>query len=205
MGVPVIIKHMYNAEDVANGYAQVMENTDTIYNQTFYNDALTHGVGIASTGTSSFEWFDPTGNIVTGTVSPGPGYTAAPMYRGYGPGYLCYAILPDVPEDVFKLTPQGTLLRIQSARVNLPWYPQAGDNDLLIIAEIDPWERVIATHERFQLKQVSPISIHGADRLGRREYSLPPAGGNRLWVGQVCEMSRVPETDSNIYTVEVDR
>jgi hypothetical protein len=205
MGTPVILKHLYNAEDVNNGFAITGGNQDPVYGQTFYNDAITSGTGFASLETKWDEWISPTGDLVVQDTSPGAGYTQAPKYRGYGPGYLCYAILPDVPEDVWKLTVQGNLFRTQQARVQLPWYPLSGDNDLMIICEIDPWERVIATHERYQLKQVNPISMHGADRLGRREFSLPPAGGDRLWVGQYCEASRVPETDATIMGVPTDR
>jgi hypothetical protein len=206
MGVPVIIKHMYNAEDVANGYAIDGANQDPVYGQTFYNDAITNGVGFASVETSPTEWISPTGSLVVDQpTSPGMGYVNAPKYRGYGPGYLVYAILPDVAEDVWKLTVQGNLFRTQQARVQLPWYPLAGDNDLMIVCQLDPWENVVGTYERFQLKQVQPISMRGADRYGIREFSLPPAGGDRLWVGQYCEANRVRENDTTIYGVETNR
>ena len=61
---------------------------------------------------------------------------------------------------------------------------------------------VIDTHERYQAKRTSPISIRGRDNKGRREYSADH--GNRHVVNQDFEMNLLPET-SVLYQVEADR
>src|SRR4051812_1540830 len=102
MGTPIIAKHMYNDRDVKNGIAIVSPNWSTTYRQPRANDPISHGVGFVSVETQPGEWVSPDGRLVIADVSPGVGYTAAPKYRGYGPGYLTYVMFPDVAEDVFR-------------------------------------------------------------------------------------------------------
>lgn len=202
-GSPVIIKHMYNDMDVAAGIAQKSVNMDLTYGQTRHSDPVSHGIGYASVELSPNEWLSPDGRtIVTNNSSPGVGYTQAPKYRGYGPGYLVYAILPDVAQDVFKLNEVGALIRVQEAQVQMGWFPQVSDNDLITICRIDEAEHVVETYERYLAKMTNPVSMRGLDRKGRRELSED--FGNRHIVDQWFEMALVPARDS-LYDVEMDR
>lgn len=208
VGTPVILKRMYTIADTEgdNPPAKRSPAMDPIYQQTLANDPLSYGVGFVSMETQDGEWYDPaTGKLYISDVRPHTTYLPAPKYRGYGPGFLCYVILPDRPEDVFKLDPRGALIQLQSATVQLPWWPQVGDNDLMVTVSLDEAGRVIEDFERFQLKQVVPITMRGEDRRGAREFPVN-TGGNRYWIGQQCEVSPVPESANNpIYNVEIDR
>jgi hypothetical protein len=216
MGTPVLLKHMYTIQDVEKGIAEPSVGLDTIYQQPIHDDQLSYGIGYVSVEKSTRgEWIKPATETEPAELviqeEPEPEWEAAPLYRGFGPGYLTYAILPDAPEDVYKLTEEGALIRTQIARLNLPWYPQVGDNDLLITCEIDGSENILQTFERYQLKQVSPTTMRGAaalqrDGYGRRETDTAnlTAGGNRHLVSQQAESSLIPKTDP-IYLVEVDR
>lgn len=201
-GSPVILKHMFSDRDVQEGTAIASPNFSQTYKQGRHDDPISHGVGYVSVETMAGEWVSPVGELVVASISPGAGYTPAPKYRGYGPGYLAYAILPDVSQDFFKLTETGALIRVQQAQAQMGWYPSVNDNDLLIIAELDNSENVIATHERFLLKQTSPASMRGLDRKGRREANED--FGNRHLTDQNYEMTLIPKFDV-LYNVEVDR
>lgn len=208
-GTPIIVKHMYNDRDRKEGRAVPSPNLSSVYGQTRHDDPLSHGIGFvgAENGvmiTSSDEWYDTTGRdltIKTGAL-PGANWAPAPKYRGFGPSYLTYGILPDVSEDVFKLTETGVLIRTQTARVQMGWYPEVNDNDLLVIVQIDEAERVVDSYERFQLKMTTPASMRGLDRKGRKEYTED--FGNRHITDQSFEMTLIPQTDK-LYDVEIDR
>lgn len=205
MGTPVIVKHMYNIRDVEKGIAKKSPTWDDIYAQERHKDPFSHGVGFVSVEESSNEWIHPqTGQIVISSTSPGAGYVKAPKYRGYGPGYLTFAILPDVAEDMFKLDEAGAFIRIQSARAKMAWFPEVNDNDLLILAELDGREQVTDTHERYKLKQTTQITHRGLNRRGKRYPNETMDYGNQLAINQVFELALVPPGDS-VYAVEVDR
>lgn len=205
MGTPVIIKHMYNAGDVRKGLAKKSPTWDDVYGQERHKDPFSHGVGYVSIEDSDNEWIHPvTGALVISETNPGAGYIKAPKYRGYGPGYLTFAILPDVAEDMFRLDESGALIRIQNARAKMGWYPQVNDNDILILAELDGREQVVDTHERYKLKQTTQVTHRGLNRRGRRYPNEPMDFGNQLAINQVFEMALVPENDV-VYNVEVDR
>lgn len=201
-GTPVILKHMYNDQDVEDGIAEASPNRDNIYGQSRRDDPLSFGIGYVSIEKSDNEWLSPEGIIIVSDISPGSGYQKAPKYLGYGPGYLTYAILPDVSQDLFKITEQGVFIRIQEATVQMGWFPEVNDNDLLVIAQIDRSENVISTRERFVLKQTSPASIRGLDRLGRQEYTED--FGNRNVTDQSFQMTLVPDSDVKM-NVPIDR
>lgn len=202
LGTPVIVKHRFNIEDVQKGWAIESSNYDPVYGQARALDPLSHGVGFVSQELSADEWISPDGSeIVTSNTNPG-GYTQAPKYRGFGPGYLTYAITPDAAFDFFKLTPEGAMLKIQSAQCTAPWFPDMNDNDLLIQVELDAVGNLVETKERFELKQQNPVTMRGTDRRGRRETGSE--GGNRHVVNQVFEMALIPVTNV-LYNVEVDR
>lgn len=204
-GTPVLLKRMYTAEDADNGVAVVSPTRDSVYGQsTHVTDDLSYGVGYVSAETQDGEWYDPaTGELYISDDQPDETFLPAPRYRGYGPGFLTYAILPDRPEDTWKLTPQGALTRQQQAMVQLPWWPQVGDNDLLITCQLEPNGLIAETFERYQLKMVTPITMRGSDRLGEREFVVN-AGGNRYWIGQQAEMTKIPTHDI-VYQLETDR
>jgi hypothetical protein len=210
LGTPLLIKRMYTIEDVENGDAIEAPTMDDIYKQSTYRtDSLSHGVGYVSVETQPGEWYGtPPGGVrpelYVSESQPYPNYLPAPKYRGYGPGFLTYAILPDRPEDQWKLSEQGALIRTQTATVQLPWWPLVGDNDLIIVSELDSNGRIVQTYERYQLKMTSPITMHGRDRLGRQEFGGVNSNNNRYWVGWQAEMTLVPYPDE-IYNLEVDR
>lgn len=205
LGTPILLKRMYTVEDKEDGVAVEAPTMDDIYKQaTYYTDALSHGVGYVSPETQPGEWYDPaTNDLYISDSQPDPSYLPAPRYRGYGPGFITYAIFEDRPEDQWKLTEQGALVRQQTAMIRLPWWPQVGDNDLIIMVDLNPNGQIAQTYERYQLKSVAPVTFHGLDRRGNREFNVN-AGDNRYWVGQSAELTKVPSNDP-LYSVEVDR
>ncbi len=203
VGTPVVVKHMYNDQDVTEGRAIESTTFASAYGQARHDDPMSYGVGFVSAELSTNEWFNAdTGELRTQTLTPGTGWVLAPKYRGFGPGYLTWIIEPDVAEDMFKITDQGVLIKTQTATAQAPWYPEINDNDLLTNVIIDRQHNIISTHERFQCKMSSPVSIRGHQRHGRREYTED--GGNRFVVGQQFEMALVPRTDV-LYLVPMDR
>lgn len=205
MGTPVIVKHMYNIEDVEDGIAKKSPTWDDIYAQERHDDPFSHGVGFVSVENSDNEWINPiNGQIVVSNSSPGAGYVIAPKYRGYGPGYLTFAILPDVAEDMFKLDESGALIRVQNARAKIGWYPEVNDNDLLILATLDGREQVVDTHERYRLKQTTQITHRGLNRRGVRFPGEAMDYGNQVTINQSFELALIPPNDV-IYHVEIDR
>ncbi len=211
IGTPILIKRMYTIEDVENGNAIKASSMDDTYEQpTYAYDEISYGVGLVSVETQPGEWYgvppggDPTSpELISSPTAPYPNFKPAPRYRGYGPGFLTYAILPDRPEDQWKLTEQGALIRQQTAMAQYPWWPQLGDNDIVIIVTLDPSGRIAQTHERYQLKMVSPITMHGIDNKGYREFEMN-TNSNRYVVGQQSELTKIP-TDDQLYQLEVDR
>jgi hypothetical protein len=212
VGTPVLLKRMYTLEDVENGVAMISPTMDTSYGQpTHAQDQLSYGVGYVSVETQPGEWYDPaTLELYISVMKPDPTYRPAPRYRGYGPGFLTYVILPDRPEDVWKLDARGAMIRQQQARVQLPWWPQVGDNDILITCRLDQNGLIAETFERYLLKMVTPITMRGEDHRGHREYpgmqesGSANASGNRFWVGQEAEMSKLPTNDV-LYSISTDR
>lgn len=202
MGQPVIVKHMYNPLDVERGIAQKSIEMQGAYGQVRNRDPFSHGIGYHSVERSLNEWINPQGQIVVSATNPGSGYVQAPKYRGYGPGFLTYIIEPDASEDVFRLSPAGALVKIQSQTVIAGWYPDINDNDLVINVELDDAGNVIAGRERYLAKMTDPVSIRGLDRRGRREFSGDT--GNRHVVNQRFEMTLQP-SNSVLMSVETDR
>lgn len=202
MGSPVLVKHMYNADDFEKGKAVKSDNYDSVYGQTRHNDPLSHGIGFSSLELSENEWVMPDGSLTKSGDQPAGG-KPAPKYRGFGPGYLIYMIQPDAAEDMFKVNETGALIKIQSATAQAPWFPEISDNDLIINVEIDGAGNILDTFERYQAKMVNPISMRGfGDRRGRREGTED--GGNRFIVNQQFEMTLVPDTDV-LMQVDTDR
>lgn len=202
MGTPMLHKHRYNDRDFKNGIVDKSEVYDDIYEQTRNRDPLSYGVGYVSKELSTDEWYNDVGTIVKSGTSPGTGWTQAPRYRGYGPGTITYIIEPDRAEDFFKATPGGPLFKVQTAMGIAPWWPDMNDNDLLINVSLDAQGNIVDTFERFELKNVNPVSMRGLDSRGRKEYT--ENFGNSRVMNQTFEMTRIPENDI-AYEVEVDR
>lgn len=203
MGQPVIVKHMYNEQDAEAGLAKPSPSGQSVYGSQVRNrDPFSYGTGYCSIELSTNEWITPDGTaIITSDLAPSPNYTQAPRYRGYGPGFLTYLIEPDVAIDVFKLAASGALIKTQSQTVVAAWWPEIGDNDLVINVELDKDGWVVDHHERYTAKKTAPVSIRGLDQRGRREGS---SHGNRHVVNQNLEMALLPET-SVLYHVEAGR
>lgn len=202
VGTPVMVKHMYNDDDVKRGLAVRSDNYDDTYGQTRRGDPLSHGVGYVSVETAENEWQMPDGTLVYADEQP-TGGSPAPKYRGFGPGFLIYMIQPDVAQDLFKVNEAGALIKVQNATAQAPWYPEINDNDLIINVEVDGAGNVLDTNERYQAKMSSPVTLRGTgDRRGRREYTED--GGNRFVINQAFEMALLPDTDER-YKVETDR
>lgn len=203
LGTPVLAKHRYNFDDVSHGGVKTASSWDDVYATQRNEDPIGHGVGLVSVETSNDEWISPEGEIIKSSTSPGTGYERAPRYRGYGPGYLIYVIEPDAEQDFFKLTESGAMYQTQTATAQAPWFPTFADNDLLINVTINSRGDILDASERFELKNVQPVSIRGLDRRGARE-DTNPYGPNRWMINQTFEMSKVP--DNNVlYQVETDR
>jgi hypothetical protein len=199
MGTPVLVKKMLTEEDVHEGTATTSPNFDDIYGQTRNRDPLSHGIGYVSVENSTDEWI----NTTTSEIVHSDTGVEAPRYRGYGPGFLTYIIEPDAAVDFFKHTPEGVLIKVQTATAQAPWWPDIDDNDLIIHVELDRAGYIIGTGERYQSKMTNPVSIRGAkERRGRHEYSGD--FGSRYVVNQTFEMALLPKFHE-LYGVEVDR
>jgi hypothetical protein len=202
MGTPMVIKHRYNDVDFQNGEAVKSPVYDSVYEQTRNHDPISHGVGYVGIELSDNEWYDANGEIVVSEISPGAGWIQAPKYRGYGPGTLTYIIEPDRAEDFYKSTVGGPIFQVQSALAIAPWWPNINDNDLLINVTLAANGDILETHERFEAKNVNPVSMRGLDRRGRKEYG--ESFGNSHVINQTFEMALIPTNDV-LYEVEVDR
>lgn len=199
MGTPILVKKMLSEEDQLAGTATTSPNFDDVYGQTRNRDPLSHGIGYVSVENSTDEWI----NTTTGEIVHTNTGVAAPKYRGYGPGYLTYLIEPDAAVDFFKHTPEGALIKVQTATALAPWWPDIDDNDLIIHVELDKAGYIIGTQERYQAKMTNPVSIRGAkERRGRHEYSGD--FGSRYVVNQTFQMVLLPRFHE-LNHVEVDR
>lgn len=204
MGTPVLIKKMLVADDMKNGTVEESANFDDVYGQTRNRDPLSHGIGFVSVEKHPNEWIDPaTSKIFYSQTNPGAGYIPAPKYRGFGPGLLTYVIEPDAAEDFFKHTPEGVLMKVQTATAQTAWWPDINDNDLLIHVELDRSGYIVGTQERYQAKMTNPISLRGTrERRGRQEYTGD--FGSRYVVNQTFQMVLLPNVHE-FQQVETDR
>lgn len=200
MGTPVVIKHMYNDDDVEAGVAEPSPNFSNIYKQTRADDPVSFGSGFVSVEKSDDEWINPSNSRIV-TTKPTPTAPLAPKYRGFGPGYLTYIILPDVTEDWYKHSEEGVFTRVRSARVQAPWWPEIHDGDLITEVTMDDGGHLLSTGARYQAKMATPNSIRGLDRRGRKEFNSHP---NTHVVNQQFEMSRLPDNHP-LMEVDMDR
>jgi hypothetical protein len=228
LGSPFLFKHKWTDEDVSLGIAQKSPAYDDIYQTSLTQDNLSHGVGFVSQELSPNEWYDPSGNIIVSATNPGYPYIQAPMYRGYGPGWLVWCIQSDTPTDYLKLDEGGVVIRVQEPQILCPYFPSMNDGDLLIACEIDREMTIVNTYDRYELKQVRQVAIRGYDMNGRRETGInqqTPVGstgapfsgprgipytsnytnqGNSFVINQISVENRLPN-NVPAYDVEIDR
>lgn len=100
---------------------------------------------------------------------------------GFSDGQIVMAVIADAPVDQLKVDSRGYILFERHPQLTAPWYPTMGDGDLLIEAEFDwgNWE-VLSTQDRFELKEVRPITLRGT--------SIYP---NRFWIQQTSQLDRI--------------
>jgi hypothetical protein len=225
LGTPFLFKHRYSADDVDLGIAQPSPAFDTIYGRSGRFDTLSHGVGFVSQELSPNEWYDQNGNIKQFATPPGAGWTQAALYRGYGPGWIVYLIQPDSPLDYLKVDPAGVAVRVEQPQILCPWYPIMNDGDLLISLEMDNGGNVLHFADRYECRQMQPVTVRGYDKKGRRDTGVPrriPTGdedgaspgaghtnsyvptGNSFVLNQISAENRLPK-DHTAYGVETDR
>jgi hypothetical protein len=213
---------------VGLGLAMKSPAFDETYGTSVTYDTISHGTGFVSQVMSPNEWYDPFGTIVQANTSPGPGYTQASLYRGYGPGWLVWCIQTDSPTDYLKLDEGGTVVRVQEPQIICPFFPTMDDGDLLISVQLDRGLSIIKTFDIYELKKVRQTAIRGYDKSGRRETRVdlqtpygptgtPPSGvrgqsytetytpvGNAFTINQVSLQNRLPYEHA-AYGVETDR
>lgn len=228
LGTPFLYKHRWTDNDVGLGLAMKSPAFDDTYGTSVTYDAISHGTGFVSQAMSPNEWYDKFGTIVQSSTSPGPTYTRASMYRGYGPGWLVWCIQTDSPTDYLKLDEGGTVVRVQEPQIICPWFPTMEDGDLLISVQLDAGLNILRTFDIYELKKVRVTAVRGYDKSGRRESRIdlqtpygqtgvPPSGirgqnatetftpvGNAYGINQISVQNRLP-LEHVAYSVETDR
>ncbi len=196
LGQPVVHMHIWNTNDVTTGLAKSCPACyDTTYGQVRNDCQVCYGTGFVSVeNTTLGNYVNINGQLVTG--DPGTGIIA-PKFGGFGPRTLTWVIEPDKAVDVFKLTAQGALVKVQNADAYAAWYPDMHDNDLLVNVQLNHDLTVAAENLRFQLKMSTPMSIRGwgKKQQGLREYEYMAA--------QTFEMNLLP-TGITLYSVPLD-
>lgn len=115
---------------------------------------------------------------------------------GFGDPSIVNVSIADAPEDVFRLTPQGVLIRDQHPQMTAPWIPEMGDGDLIIVADFDPISyEILDLHDRYVLREVNPATIRGPN-LAPSHNAL----GRPLRVSQASQLDKLPY---NHYLYEV--
>jgi hypothetical protein len=200
MGQPVVVRHMYEREDVEAGIAkQCPACYDNAYDQVRNDCPVCYGFGFVSTEDNPFPiWIDPAGLLVE-TETPDPEWVRAPRYGGFALPYLTWLVEPDVAVDVFRINEQGVMVKTYDATGVAPWFPDLSDNDLCVNVTLQPdGFTIIDTFDRYQLKLVQQVTIRGFGKRSR--YS---SDGNPFKVAQTFQMSHSPDNQS-LYNVPVD-
>lgn len=154
LGFPIVHKHRWNEQDLAEGLVQRCPLHDDIY-----DDDIS---------------FDP--------ICFGTGYVG-----GFGDPTIVYVTLQDAAQNTVKISPQGVLMMDQHPQLTSPWLPLMGDGDLIVLADFVPgtWE-VLDMHERYELKEVRPITIRGP------EFRTSSTTLKRLRISQEAQVDRLP-------------
>jgi hypothetical protein len=225
VGTPFLWKHKYSPVDVQLGIAQASPAFSDIYGRSGRFDTISHGVSFVSQAISPNEYYDAEGNIQQFATNPGAGWTPAPLYRGYGPGWIVYCIQPDSPLDYLKVDASGSIMRVMQPQIICPWFPIMNDGDLLVSIDMDNGGNIVQAHERYECRSMQPITVRGNDKKGRRDRgvarriptgnddgSSPGAGatpvytptGNAYVLNQISAENRLPYGHT-AYDVEIDR
>jgi len=193
LGQPVVWRHRFTVDEVAAGSStlQLQSGPMTIalqrcpacydeYNESGRGDCpVCFGITITSTETSDVEYISSSGRITT-TATANP----APVYRGFGPSVLTWVLQPDVLNDNYKLSPEGVMTLIESARVYAPWTPLMEDNDFMANVILRPDSATVEKiTEIYELKGTTPQSVRGHGQTAR---------GREFMVGQSFEMAVLP-------------
>jgi hypothetical protein len=191
-GQPVILKHRFSTKDVENGVAKTCPACwDEDLQQTRGDCPVCFRVGYVSVEDDPTNYIDNRGRL---TTDPSTG-VAAPLFGGFGQGYLTWMIEPDASVDVFKPDEAGVMVQTQQAQGYAPWYPTLFDNDLCInVSLARDGQTVLSTNERWELKLVNPNTIRGWG-------SLPSGVVHNVW--QTFEMARAPD-NTIFYQVPVE-
>jgi hypothetical protein len=106
---------------------------------------------------------------------------------GFGDPSIVFVTLQDAPQQTVKIGPQGALMLDQHPQLTAPWLPFMGDGDLVILADFTPgtWD-VLDTHERYELREVRPITIRGP------EFRTSSTTLKRLRISQEASVDRLP-------------
>lgn len=185
-GQPAVHMHMWDLADYDAGLVKRCPGCwDSMYGNVRNDCKVCFGTGYVSTeNNTQGNFIDIRGRIVTG--DPGT-HLVAPRYGGFGPRTLTWIIEPDRAQDVFKLTQQGALVKVQNADAYAPWFPLMGDNDLLINVNVDRGYNILGESLRLQLKMVTPQSLRG---WGRRQRSLRES---EYLIGQQFEVNQIQQ------------
>jgi len=128
---------------------------------------------------------------------------------GWDDGAITFLTLSDATQDVLRVGKEGIIYLDQHPGFTAPWVPLIGDGDLLIKADLesDNWD-IIREHERYELKEVTPVTMRGFQKASQpREYRVNQQGnldklpfGHRWYdvpivfdYGAVPDASNVPE------------
>lgn len=196
LGQPVVWRHQFNNDDEADDYVLELHGVskqtiavrkcpacfDEAYGQVRNDCPVCFGVGWASVETDPTKWIVDDGNEVSGT-DDGTGINA-PRWGGFGPPVLTWLVEPDTSVDIFRLDRSGALVRTQAAQGIAPWYPEMGDNDLIVNVDLaSNLQDIQREMERYQLKMVQPQTVRGwGSRTRNQEHKA----------GQTFEMARIP-------------
>jgi hypothetical protein len=81
---------------------------------------------------------------------------------GFDNGTLVPVTIGDSQEDVFRPNEQGILIHERHPGMTAPWTPDMGDDDLVIVVEVDPITLdIIEMGDRYMLREVTPVTIRG--------------------------------------------
>lgn len=191
VGQPVIVRHIWNREDVSNGLAiECPACYDKAYDQPRGDCPVCFGIGLVSVE------LDPTGELYIDTkgqlVLGDPGtHIRAPHFGGFGEPYLTFVIQADTSVDVLRKDEQGILDQTYDVTAIAPWFPTLGDNDLCTNVVLGGDGVTIDTiGDRYQLKRVQQITVRG---FGARPHYI--AGGQIYLLQQSCSMNKIPNNN----------
>lgn len=121
-----------------------------------------------------------------------PSYDNVCFGTGYVGGFsdpvIVNVTLQDAATDTIKISANGTLIMDTHPSLTAPWNPEIGDGDLIILADFEPgtWD-IADTHERYELKEVTPITMRGPHFVRQPEVTR-----NRFRISQQANVDKLP-------------